>query len=163
MQYNLPATMKMSTSVIKSLFLTFAIAILGLAPGLRAQNITATIGSVNSSTCAVGDTLVIPVTAVMGTGISTSAISFAIDYDSTKLQCISSVTGLNSAISAGFLSNCGLFSNLSPNAPYNASTRRQFRAVCFDPGYRERNHVQSAIQGSGNRKFFGALGRCHTG
>ena len=95
------------------------------------QNITATIGSVNSSTCAVGDTLVIPVTAVMGSGISTSSISLAIDYDSTKLQCISSVTGLDPAISAGFLSNCGLFSNQSPNAPFNASTRRQFRAAWF--------------------------------
>ena len=97
----------------------------------QAQTITTTIGSVNSSTCAVGDTLVIPVTAVMGSGISTSAISLAIDYDSTKLQCISSVTGLNSAISAGFLSNCGLFSNLSPNAPFSATTRRQFRAAWF--------------------------------
>ncbi len=163
--YNLPATMKMSTSIVKPLFLAFAIAILGLAPGLRAQNITATIGSVNSSTCAVGDTLVIPVTAVMGSGISTSAISLAIDYDSTKLQCISSVTGLNSAISAGFLSNCGLFSNLSPNAPFSASNAQavQGRLVCVDAGYRERNHVQSAIQGSGNRKYLGELGRCNTG
>ena len=123
--------MKMSNFNLKALFLAFAIAMLGLASGLRAQNITATIGSINSSTCAVGDTLVLPVTAVMGSGISTSAISFAIDYDSTKLQCISSVTGLNSAISAGFLSNCGLFSNLSPNAPYSATTRRQFRAAWF--------------------------------
>ncbi|MFZ4630326.1 MAG: cohesin domain-containing protein, partial [Bacteroidia bacterium] len=97
----------------------------------KAQNITATIGSFNSTTCAVGDTLVLPVSTVMGSGISVSAISLAIDYDSTKLQCISTVTGLNSAISAGFLSNCGLFSNQSPNAPYNATTRRQFRAAWF--------------------------------
>jgi hypothetical protein len=65
MQNNLPATMKMSNFNVKTLFLAFAIAILGLAPGLRAQNITATIGSVNSSTCAVCYTLVIPVNAVM--------------------------------------------------------------------------------------------------
>jgi uncharacterized protein YjdB len=97
----------------------------------KAQNITATIGSFNSTTCAVGDTLVLPVSTVMGTGISVSAISLAIDYDTTKLQCISTVTGLNSAISAGFLSNCGLFSNQSPNAPYSAATRRQFRAAWF--------------------------------
>jgi nicotinamide riboside transporter PnuC len=70
-----------------------------------AQNITATIGSISPTTCAVGDTLVLPVSTVMGSSISVSAISFAIDYDSTKLQCISTVTGLNSAISAGFLSN----------------------------------------------------------
>ncbi|MFN6225236.1 MAG: cohesin domain-containing protein, partial [Bacteroidota bacterium] len=94
------------------------------------QNITSTIGSINSSTCAVGDTLVVPITTTMASGISTSAISLAIDYDTTKLQCISSVTGLNSA-SAGFLSSCGLFTNQSPNAPFNASTRRQFRAAWF--------------------------------
>ncbi|MFZ9968350.1 MAG: hypothetical protein ACO3GL_01005, partial [Bacteroidia bacterium] len=123
--------MKTSKFNAKALLLGFALSILGFLPGLRAQNITATIGSVNSSTCAVGDTLVIPITTTMASGISTSAISLAIDYDSTKLQCISSVTGLNSAISAGFLSNCGLFSNLSPNAPYSATTRRQFRAAWF--------------------------------
>jgi uncharacterized protein YjdB len=94
-------------------------------------NIVATIDSVNSSTCAVGDTLVIPITMFMASGISTSAISLAIDYDSTKLQCISAVTGLNAAISSGFLSNCGLFSNLTANAPFNATTRRQFRAAWF--------------------------------
>jgi uncharacterized protein YjdB len=94
-------------------------------------NIVATIDSVNSSTCAVGDTLVIPITMLMASGISTSAISLAIDYDSTKLQCISAVTGLNAAISSGFLSNCGLFSNLTANAPFNATTRRQFRAAWF--------------------------------
>ncbi len=96
-----------------------------------AQNITATIGSISPTTCNVGDTLVLPVSTAMASGISVSAISFAIDYDSTKLQCISTVTSLNSAISAGFLSNCGLFSNQSPNAPYNATTRRQFRAAWF--------------------------------
>ncbi|MEY3574710.1 MAG: hypothetical protein RLZZ617_1308, partial [Bacteroidota bacterium] len=131
MQNNLLVTMKTSKFNAKALLLGFALSILGFLPGLRAQNITATIGSVNSSTCAVGDTLVIPITTTMASGISTSAISLAIDYDSTKLQCISSVTGLNSAISAGFLSNCGLFSNLSPNAPYSATTRRQFRAAWF--------------------------------
>ena len=93
----------------------------------HAQNITATIGS-PSSCLNVGDTLVVPITASMASGISTSAISLAIDYDSTKLQCINSVTGLNSAISSGFLSICGLYSNLYPNAPFNATTRRQFRA-----------------------------------
>jgi hypothetical protein len=45
----------------------------------------------------------------------------AIGYDPTKLQCISSVTSLNSNISAGFLSNCGVFSGAS-----------QFRAAWFN-------------------------------
>jgi hypothetical protein len=95
-----------------------------------AQNITAAIGSV-SSCLNVGDTLVLPITASMASGISTAAISLAIDYDTTKLQCINSVTGLNLAISSGFLSTCGLYSNLSPNPPYVATLRRQFRAAWF--------------------------------
>ena len=112
-------------------FTIFCFVFFFVTNSLKSQNITATIGSFNSTNCAVGDTLVLPVLTVMGSGISVSAISLAIDYDTTKLQCISTVTGLNSAISAGFLSNCGLFSNQSPNAPYNATTRRQFRAAWF--------------------------------
>ncbi|MFM7700383.1 MAG: cohesin domain-containing protein, partial [Bacteroidota bacterium] len=80
----------------------------------------------------VGDTVTVPVTISMASGISTAAISMAIDYDSTKLRCISAVTGLNANIATGFLSNCGLFTSLNPNAPYNASTRRQFRAAWFN-------------------------------
>ncbi|MFM7911489.1 MAG: cohesin domain-containing protein, partial [Bacteroidota bacterium] len=100
---------------------------------LRAQtNITTTIGSFNSSTCAVGDTIVLPITVNMASGISTAAISMAIDYDTTKLRCISAVTGLNPNISTGFLSNCGFFSNQSSNPPYTASSRRQFRAAWFN-------------------------------
>ncbi|MFM7031985.1 MAG: putative Ig domain-containing protein, partial [Bacteroidota bacterium] len=68
----------------------------------------------------------------MASGISTAAISMAIDYDTTKLRCISAVTGLNSNISAGFLSNCGFFLNQSSNSPYTASSRRQFRAAWFN-------------------------------
>ena len=97
----------------------------------HAQNITATIGS-PSSCLNVGDTLVVPITASMASGISFTAISIAIDYDTTKLRCINSVTGLNSAISVGFLSNCGLFSNLNSGAvPFSSTTRRQFRAAWF--------------------------------
>ncbi|MFM7588022.1 MAG: cohesin domain-containing protein, partial [Bacteroidota bacterium] len=95
-------------------------------------NIQTTIGSFNSSTCAVGDTIILPVTVNMASGISTAAISMAIDYDTTKLLCLNSVTGLNSSISAGFLSNCGFFSNQSSNPPYTASSRRQFRASWFN-------------------------------
>ncbi|NBY29295.1 MAG: hypothetical protein EBQ67_00360, partial [Sphingobacteriia bacterium] len=92
-------------------------------------NISTTIGSVSGC---VGDTVTVPVTISMASGISTAAISMAIDYDSTKLRCISAVTGLNANIATGFLSNCGLFTSLNPNAPYNASTRRQFRAAWFN-------------------------------
>jgi len=100
---------------------------------IQAQtNITTTIGSFNSSFCAVGDTLILPITINMATGISTSAISMAIDYDTTKLRCISSVTNLNTNIAAGFLSNCGFFTSQNPNPPYTASSRRQFRAAWFN-------------------------------
>jgi len=106
------------------------------SPGITAScvgtgtNVVTTI-PVLSSTCNVGDTIVVPVTVTMGS-IPTAAISLAMDYDSTKLRCISAVTSLNSAISAGFLSNCGLFSNQTPNPPYTSTTRRQFRAAWFN-------------------------------
>jgi hypothetical protein len=93
-------------------------------------NVVTTI-PVLSSSCNVGDTIVVPVTITMGS-IPTAAISLAMDYDSTKLRCISAVTSLNPAISAGFLSNCGLFQNLNANPPYTSSTRRQFRAAWFN-------------------------------
>jgi hypothetical protein len=97
---------------------------------VQAQSINTTLGTV-TGVC-VGDTVVVPVTVTMASGISTSAISMAIDYDTTKLRCISSVTSLNSNIATGFLSNCGLFSNLNPGTgPFTPSTRRQFRAAWF--------------------------------
>ncbi|MFM9143433.1 MAG: cohesin domain-containing protein [Bacteroidota bacterium] len=106
------------------------IVLLSQSSPIKAQNINTTLGSV-TGVC-VGDTVVVPVTVTMGTGISTSAISMAIDYDSTKLRCISSVTSLNANIATGFLSNCGLFSNLTPGtAPFTPTTRRQFRAAWF--------------------------------
>ncbi len=75
--------------------------------GVYAQTINTSLGTV-TGVC-VGDTVVVPVTVTIASGISTSAISMAIDYDTTKLRCISSVTSLNSNIATGFLSNCGLF------------------------------------------------------
>jgi len=100
---------------------------------IQAQtNIQTTIGSFNSSTCAVGDTIVLPITVNMASGISTAAISMAIDYDTTKIRCISSVTNLNTNIATGFLSNCGFFTSQNPNPPFTASSRRQFRAAWFN-------------------------------
>ncbi|NBW43884.1 MAG: hypothetical protein EBR29_08755, partial [Sphingobacteriia bacterium] len=81
-------------------------------------NIATSIGAV---TGCIGDTVSVPVTINMASGISTAAISMAIGYDPTKLQCISSVTSLNSNIATGFLSNCGVFSGAS-----------QFRAAWFN-------------------------------
>ena len=97
---------------------------------LAGQTINTTLGTI-SNAC-VGDTVLVPVSITMGSGISTTAISMAIDYDTTKLRCISSVTSLNSNIAVGFLSNCGLFSNLSPGIGiFSPTTRRQFRAAWF--------------------------------
>ncbi|NCV88187.1 MAG: hypothetical protein EBW14_20520, partial [Oxalobacteraceae bacterium] len=116
-----------------SLKFVFALICMLTITSLRAQtNITTTIGSFNSSTCAVGDTIVLPITVNMASGISTAAISMAIDYDTTKLRCISSVTNLNTNIATGFLSNCGFFTNQSSNPPFTASSRRQFRAAWFN-------------------------------
>jgi len=97
-----------------------------------AQNISTTIGSVNLSNCHVGDTVSVPVSISMNNNISTSGISLAIDYDATKLECIGSVTSVNPVLNSSLVSNCGIFSNLNPNFPYNASTRFQFRAVWFN-------------------------------
>ena len=97
---------------------------------LAGQNINTTLGNIYN--VCVGDTVLVPVSITMGSGISTTAISMAIDYDTTKLRCISSVTSLNSNIAVGFLSNCGLFSNLSPGIGiFSPTTRRQFRAAWF--------------------------------
>jgi uncharacterized protein (TIGR02145 family) len=81
-------------------------------------NIATSIGTVSGC---IGDTVSVPVTINMASGISTAAISMAIGYDPTKLQCISSVTSLNANIATGFLSNCGAFSGIS-----------QFRAAWFN-------------------------------
>ncbi|MFM8685494.1 MAG: hypothetical protein ACKODJ_02965, partial [Bacteroidota bacterium] len=98
-----------------------------------------TIGSYNSSTCAVGDTIVLPVSVNMPPGISVGAIGLTIDFDNTKLLCIPTATNsgvyatqVNPMVAAGFLSNVTFFSNQNPNPPYSASTRNQFRAVWFN-------------------------------
>ncbi|MBM3419489.1 MAG: hypothetical protein FJY17_11310, partial [Bacteroidetes bacterium] len=99
-------------------------------------NIQTTIGSYNSSNCAVGDTIILPVTINMATGISIGAFSLAIDFDTSKLRCIPTVPGgnryasnIDSQLAGGLLSNVTIFTNLNPNPPYHQTTRRQFRAV----------------------------------
>ena len=92
------------------------------------QNITAQIGAYNSSNCQPGDTISIPVSVTTATGIGVSAISLAIQYDTTKLECLNYVTGLNQALSSAFISNCGSFNNLG--ASYTQSGR-QFRVSWF--------------------------------
>ena len=112
--------------------LLFFLLVFTLTLESKGQNITSTIGSFNSSGCAIGDTISVPVTVSMASGISVGAISIAIDFDTTKVQILGNVTNLNSNISAGFLSNVTSFSNQSPNPPYTSSVRRQFRAAWFN-------------------------------
>ena len=91
---------------MKKLFKTFLLAILGIFTStclVVAQNITTTIGQVNAG---VGDTVTVPVQVTMGAGTSVSAVSLAIGYDSTKLQCLGAVHNLNTALNSGIVSNC---------------------------------------------------------
>ncbi|MFM8838172.1 MAG: cohesin domain-containing protein [Bacteroidota bacterium] len=116
-----------------SVFVAFAIFVMSLVgQHVKAQvnTLQTTIGSVPNA--CVGDTVSIPVTVTMGTGISVAAISLSVDYDTTKLLCLSSVSGVNSNIATGFLSNCGFFTNQNPNPPYSATSRRQFRVAWFN-------------------------------
>ena len=92
------------------------------------QNITAQIGTYNTSNCQPGDTISIPVSITTASGIGVSAISLAIEYDTTKLECLNYVTGLNQVLSSAFISNCGSFSGLG--ASYTQSGR-QFRVAWF--------------------------------
>jgi len=80
--------------------------------------IVTTIGSVAGCT---GDTVSIPVSVDQLNGVA--AISMAITYDSTKLQCLGMVSDVHPSINtSGFLSNCGIFPGLG----------RQFRVAWFD-------------------------------
>jgi len=91
------------------------------------------------SGCNIGDTVVVPVTVAMASGISSSAISMAIDFDTTKLRPLFTGTStrayvfdLYSGVASGFLSNYTTFSNQSPNPPFTASTRMQLRMAWFN-------------------------------
>ncbi len=104
---------------------------LPLANGQATNNITTTIGQYQSSSASscVGDTISIPITIQMGAGIGVSAFSFAVNYDTTRLQCVSAPNNIHPAIEASFLSNCGFFNGLGPNS---LQSGRQFRVAWFD-------------------------------
>lgn len=59
-----------------------------------------TIGTVPSA--CVGDTILVPVTVAMGTGISVAAISLSVDFDTTKLLCLNTANNINPNIATGF-------------------------------------------------------------
>lgn len=92
------------------------------------QNVSAQIGNYTSTSCQPGDTISIPVTITSAPGISVSAISLAIEYDTSKLECLNHITGLNPVLSGAFIGNCGNFTNLGTS--YNL-TGKQFRVSWY--------------------------------
>lgn len=92
------------------------------------QNISAQIGNYTSTSCQPGDTISIPVTITSAPGIGVSAISLAIEYDTTKLECLNHITGLNPVLYGAFIGNCGNFTNLGTS--YNL-TGKQFRVSWY--------------------------------
>ncbi|MFM8317867.1 MAG: hypothetical protein ACKOAV_05790, partial [Bacteroidota bacterium] len=122
--------------ILKSFIIIGSFIALCFNAALAQFNIQTTIGSYNSSNCAIGDTIILPVTINMAPGIRIGAFSLAIDFDTSKLRCIPTVPGGNryasnieSQFAGGLLSNVTIFSNLNPNPPFNQTARRQFRAV----------------------------------
>ena len=86
--------------------------------------------SLGQVTGLVGDTVSVPVIYNGPNPLTMSALTLAINYDSTRLQCLSQVIGLNPLISSSnLLTNCGLFSGTGANL--NISTS-QFRLVWYD-------------------------------
>ena len=83
--------------------------------------VTPIVTSIGSVAGCTGDTVSIPVSVDQLNGVA--AISMAITYDSTKLQCLGMVSDVHPSINtSGFLSNCGIFPGLG----------RQFRVAWFD-------------------------------
>ena len=95
---------------------------------VNGQNVSAQIGNYTSTSCQPGDTISIPVTIISAPGIGVSAISLAIEYDTTKLECLNHITGLNPVLSGPFIGNCGNFTNLGTS--YNL-TGKQFRVSWY--------------------------------
>ncbi len=91
----------------------------------HAQSIT--LGQV---TGLVGDTVSVPVVYSGANPLTLSALTLAVNYDSTRLRCLSQITDLNSGITtANLLTNCGLFAGTG--AGLNASAS-QFRLTWYD-------------------------------
>jgi hypothetical protein len=72
------------------------------------------IGSSSRALCNVGDTISIPVTISMPINRRIGAISLALNYDSSKLQCLGASI-LNSSLTGSFVSNCSYFVGLGAN------------------------------------------------
>lgn len=86
--------------------------------------------SIGSVSGLVGDTLSIPVTYSGSNPLTMSALTLAINYDSSKLQCLSQVSNVNTGISSSnLLTNCGYFGGIGANLNGSGS---QFRLSWYD-------------------------------
>jgi len=93
--------------------------------------VTLTIGNVSGS---IGQIIEVPLSIQMVGSTSVGAISFAIDYDSSKLSgdTQNMISNLYPPFSAVLVTNFAVVSGLVPNPPFNATTRPQFRTAWFN-------------------------------
>ncbi|MFM9060776.1 MAG: T9SS type A sorting domain-containing protein, partial [Bacteroidota bacterium] len=105
----------------KSLFLLLGLlAFLSLPGRVSAQGLA--LGQVSGL---VGDTVAVPVSVTGSNPLTVSAMTLGVNYDSTRLRCLSSLVNVQPAVTtANLLSNCGFFSGTGAalNASYFGST-----------------------------------------
>ena len=78
----------------------------------------------------VGDTVLVPVTVTGSGSLVVSAMTLGVNYDSTRLRCLSSLVDVQPAVTtANLLTNCGFFSGTG--SALNASAS-QFRLSWYD-------------------------------
>jgi len=110
----------------KTFFLLLGfIALLSLPGKARAQGLA--LGQVSGL---VGDTVMVPVTVTGSGSLVVSAMTLGVNYDSTRLRCLSSLVDVQPAVTtANLLTNCGFFSGTGAALNTSAS---QFRLSWYD-------------------------------
>jgi len=110
----------------KTFFLLLGfIALLSLPGKARAQGLA--LGQVSGL---VGDTVMVPVTVTGSGSLVVSAMTLGVNYDSTRLRCLSSLVDVQPAVTtANLLTNCGFFSGTGSALNTSAS---QFRLSWYD-------------------------------
>jgi len=110
----------------KTFFLLLGfIALLSLTGKATAQGLA--LGQVSGL---VGDTVLVPVTVTGSGSLVVSAMTLGVNYDSTRLRCLSSLVDVQPAVTtANLLTNCGFFSGTGAALNTSAS---QFRLSWYD-------------------------------
>ena len=110
----------------KTFFLLLGfIALLSLPGKATAQGLA--LGQVSGL---VGDTVLVPVTVTGSGSLVVSAMTVGVNYDSTRLRCLSSLVDVQPAVTtANLLTNCGFFSGTGAALNTSAS---QFRLSWYD-------------------------------